>query len=116
MDKNFFFVQRPVLSIVISMAITLLGALAIYNLPIEQYPNMIPVQVEVTATYDSATAETIAETVASPLEEQINGVDNMIYMQSVSSGSGSMTLDVYFAVGTDPDQATINVNNRVQMA
>ena len=108
--------QRPVLSIVISMAITLLGAVAIANLPIEQYPNMIPVQVEVTATYDSATAETIAETVASPLEEEINGVDNMIYMQSVSSGSGSMTLDVYFAVGTDPDQATINVNNRVQMA
>ncbi|MCR5814702.1 MAG: multidrug efflux RND transporter permease subunit [Desulfovibrio sp.] len=116
MEKNFFFVERPVLSIVISMAITLLGALAIYKLPIEQYPNMIPVQVEVSATYNSATAETIAETVASPLEEEINGVDDMIYMQSVSSGSGSMTLDVFFAVGTDPDQATINVNNRVQMA
>ena len=113
MNKESFFVQRPVLSIVISMAITLLGAVAIVNLPIEQYPNMIPVQVEVSATYDSATAENIAETVATPIEEEVNGVDNMIYMQSVSSGSGNMTLNVYFAVGTDPDQATINVNNRV---
>ncbi|MBQ7738602.1 MAG: multidrug efflux RND transporter permease subunit [Desulfovibrionaceae bacterium] len=100
----------------ISLAITLVGAVAIFNLPIEQYPNMVPVQVSVSASYNSATAETIAETVAQPLEQQINGVDNMIYMQSVSSGSGSMVLNVYFAVGTDPDQATINVNNRVQQA
>ncbi|MCR5562420.1 MAG: multidrug efflux RND transporter permease subunit [Desulfovibrio sp.] len=116
MSKVGFFVQRRVLAMVISLAITLVGAVAIVNLPIEQYPNMIPVQVSVSGSYPGATAETIADTVATQLEQQINGVDNMIYMQSVSSGSGSIALNVYFAVGTDPDQATINVNNRVQQA
>ena len=116
MSKVGFFVQRRVLGMVISLAITLVGAVAILNLPIEQYPNMIPVQVSVSGFYPGATAETIADTVATQLEQQINGVDNMIYMQSVSSGSGAIALNVYFAVGTDPDQATINVNNRVQQA
>ncbi len=116
MSKVGFFVQRRVLAMVISLAITLVGAVAILNLPIEQYPNMIPVQVSVSGFYPGATAETIADTVATQLEQQINGVDNMIYMQSVSSGSGSIALNVYFAVGTDPDQAAINVNNRVQQA
>ena len=116
MSKEGFFVQRRVLAMVISLAITLVGAVAILNLPIEQYPNMIPVQVSVSGFYPGATAETIADTVATQLEQQINGVDNMIYMQSVSSGSGAISLNVYFAVGTDPDQATINVNNRVQQA
>ncbi len=116
MSKAGFFVQRRVLSIVISLVITLVGALAILNLPIEQYPNMIPVQVSVSASYPGATAETIADTVATPLEQQINGVDDMIYMQSVSSGSGTLALNVYFSLDTDPDQATINVNNRVQQA
>ena len=111
-----FFLRRPVFSTVISLIITLVGALAITALPIEQYPNLTPPQVEVSATYNGASAEVVAETVASLLESQINGVENMIYMSSVSSGTGSMTLTVSFAVGTDPDQATIDVNNRVQLA
>ena len=111
-----FFLRRPVLSTVLSLLITLAGALAIVNLPIEQYPNLTPPQVQVSATYTGASAEVVADSVASLLESQINGVDNMIYMNSVSSGSGSMSLTVSFAVGTDPNQATIDVNNRVQLA
>lgn len=111
-----FFLRRPIFSTVISLIITLVGALAITALPIEQYPDLTPPQVQVSATYTGASAEVVAETVASLLESQINGVDNMIYMSSVSSGTGSMSLTVSFAVGTDPDQATIDVNNRVQLA
>ena len=114
--KEGFFLRRPIFSTVISLIITLVGAIAISVLPIEQYPNLTPPQVEVSATYTGASAEVIAETVASLLESQINGVDNMIYMSSVSAGTGSMSLTVSFDVGTDPDQATIDVNNRVQLA
>ncbi len=111
-----FFLRRPVFSTVISLVITLVGAIAIGVLPIEQFPNMTPPQVSVTATYNGASADVVATTVASLLESQINGVDNMIYMNSVSASDGSMTLTVSFDVGTDPDQATIDVNNRVQLA
>ena len=111
-----FFLRRPIFSTVISLVITLVGLIAITVLPIEQYPDLTPPQVVVSANYTGASAEVVAETVASLLESQINGVDNMIYMNSVSSGSGSMSLTVSFAVGTDPDQATIDVNNRVQLA
>lgn len=111
-----FFLRRPIFSTVLSLIITLVGALAIIALPIEQYPNLTPPLVSVTANYSGASAEVVAESVASLLESQINGVENMIYMQSVSSSTGSMSLNVSFNVGTDPDQATINVNNRVQLA
>lgn len=111
-----FFLRRPIFSTVISLIITLVGAIAITALPVEQYPNLTPPQVQVSATYTGASAEVIAETVASLLESQINGVDNMIYMSSVSASTGSMSLTVSFDVGTDPDQATIDVNNRVQLA
>ncbi len=111
-----FFLRRPIFSTVISLVITLAGAIAISVLPIEQYPNMTPPQVSVSATYNGASADVVASTVASLLESQINGVDNMIYMNSVSSSDGRMTLTVSFDVGTDPDQATIDVNNRVQLA
>lgn len=114
--KEGFFIKRPIFATVISIIITLVGLVAIKELPIEQYPNMTPPQVMVQAKYNGANAETIAQAVASILEGQINGVDDMIYMNSVSSSSGSMTLNITFAIGTDADQATINVNNRVQRA
>ena len=110
------FIKRPILATVCSVVIMLLGIVSIITLPVSQFPELVPPQVTVTALYPGATPEVIAQVVASPLESQINGVDNMIYMNSVSTGQGSMTLTVTFELGTDPDMATINVNNRVQMA
>ncbi|MCG4454493.1 multidrug efflux RND transporter permease subunit [Pseudomonas sp. MMS21-TM103] len=110
-----FFIDRPVFAAVISIIIVLAGLMAMRELPIAQYPQILPPQVSVSATYSGASAQVIAETVAAPLEQSINGVEGMIYQQS-NSGGNSMSLSVYFQVGTDPDQATIDVNNRVQAA
>jgi|HigsolmetaAR205D_1030408.scaffolds.fasta_scaffold00426_11 multidrug efflux pump len=111
-----FFIRRPIFACVVSAFIVLAGLGGIRALPIAAYPDIIPPQVTVTAVYPGATAETIAETVAAPLEEQINGVEGMLYMQSINAGDGTLTINVTFEVGTDPDLATINVNNRVQAA
>ncbi len=114
--KAGFFIQRPIFATVISIIITLVGLICIQILPIERYPNLTPPQVNVQANYNGADAETIAQNVAAVLESQIFGVDDMIYMNSVSSSAGYVSVTVTFAIGTDPDLATINVNNKVQTA
>ena len=107
------FIRRPVLSLVISLFITLLGILALFNLPVTQFPDIVPPSVVVTANYNGANAEVCANAVATPLERAINGVPGMTYMNSVSSNNGMTLIQVFFDVGTDPDQAAVNVQNRV---
>lgn len=115
--KPNLFLRRPILSAVISIVITLVGAMAITALPIAQYPELVPPTVNVTAVYPGASAETISATVMAPLEVNINGVENMLYMTSTSaSGSGNGQIQVYFSLGTDPDMAMVNVNNKVNLA
>ncbi|WP_047238573.1 efflux RND transporter permease subunit, partial [Chromobacterium subtsugae] len=109
-----FFIRRPIFASVISIVIMLAGLAAIKALPIQQYPEIVPPVVNVTASYPGASAEVIANTVAAPLEQAINGVDDMLYVQSNSASNGTLSLTVSFKIGTNPDQATINVNNRVQ--
>lgn len=111
-----FFIRRPIFATVISIVILLAGLAALKALPVEQYPQIVPPSVSVMATYPGASAEVIAETVAAPLEQAINGVDDMLYVQSSSSSNGTLSLNVTFKIGTNPDQAAINVNNRVQSA
>lgn len=111
-----FFIDRPIFSAVISIVIILAGALALKSLPVEQYPNVVPPQIVVSASYPGASADVLAQSVAAPLEQAINGVDDLLFVQSTSTDSGSMSLSATFAMGTDPDQAAINVNNRVQSA
>ncbi|MBQ9406066.1 MAG: multidrug efflux RND transporter permease subunit [Desulfovibrio sp.] len=115
--KPNFFLRRPIFSAVISIVITLVGALALVALPIAQYPDLVPPTVNVQAAYPGASAETIAATVLAPLEVNINGVENMLYMSSTAaSGSGTGSINVYFALGTNPDMALVNVNNKVNLA
>ena len=111
-----FFIDRPVFASVVAIVITLAGLVAMRVLPISQYPQIVPPEVVVSATFPGATAENVASTVAAPLEQQINGVERMLYMQSTSTGSGTISLSVTFEIGTNPDQNAINVNNRVQRA
>ncbi len=110
------FINRPILATVISLVIVLAGLVSMEVLPTEQYPNIVPTEIQVSAVYPGATAEVLADTVAAPLEQEINGVKNMIYMYSNATSSGYLTIGVVFDVGTDSDQATIDVNNKVQAA
>jgi multidrug efflux pump len=111
-----FFIERPIFATVIAIIICLAGAVAMNVLPVEQYPPITPVQVTVSATYPGADSQTLADSVAAPIEAQINGVDNMLYMSSTSSSNGQLSLTVYFALNTDPDIAQVQVQNRVNLA
>jgi multidrug efflux pump subunit AcrB len=110
------FIERPVLSTVISIILLLLGGLSLFTLPVTLFPDIAPPSVHVTAVYPGANAEVVARTVATPIEEAVNGVENMTYMTSNSSNDGSMSLTVFFKQGTDPDIAAVNVQNRVSIA
>lgn len=111
--KPKLFIDRPILAGCISVLILMLGIIGLTNLPMEQYPDIAPPTVQVSATYTGASAETVQKSVIVPLEESINGVENMMYMTSSATNTGSATINVYFKQGTDPDMATVNVQNRV---
>lgn len=110
------FIERPVLSAVISISIVVVGIIGLFSLPVEQYPDIAPPTIQVSTTYFGASAETLQKSVIAPLEEAINGVENMTYITSTASNAGTVSITVYFKQGTDPDMAAVNVQNRVSKA
>src|SRR5262249_10666147 len=111
-----FFIDRPIFAWVLSIVIVFCGLLALRSLPTAQYPPIVPPTIQVTATYPGASAQTLADTVAQPIEEQVNGVEGMIYMSSTCTNNGNYTLTVSFEVGTDIETALMLVQTRVQLA
>lgn len=116
MDFSRFFIDRPIFAAVLSIIIFAAGLIAMPLLPISEYPEVVPPSVQVRAVYPGANPKVIAETVATPLEEAINGVENMMYMKSVAGSDGVLVVTVTFKPGTDPDQAQVQVQNRVSQA
>src|SRR5258705_7347984 len=116
MNFSHYFIKRPIFAGVLSIAIFVMGLLAMFKLPISEYPEVVPPTIVVRATYPGANPKTIAETVASPLEQSVNGVEGALYMFSQATGDGVITLTVTFALGTDIDKAQVQVQNRVSQA
>ncbi|HUH46497.1 MAG TPA: efflux RND transporter permease subunit, partial [Arenibacter sp.] len=116
MKLSHIFIKRPIFAAVLSVLILIVGGLAYFNLPVSQFPEVAPPTVEVVALYPGATAQTLSETVAAPLEKEINGVEGMIYMSSQSSADGRVVLQIAFELGTDLDRAQVQVQNRVAIA
>src|SRR5882724_10072428 len=113
---SLFFIRRPIVAAVLAILILLMGAVSFPTLPVAQYPQIAPPVIRVSAVYPGASAQVIADTVAAPIEQQVNGVEGMIYMESTSATDGSYTLNVSFEVGTDVDIASVLVQNRVAIA
>jgi len=111
-----YFIERPILSNVVALVIVLIGAVCLVRLPVAQYPNVTPPTVSVTTRYPGASAKVVMDTIALPIEQQVNGVPGMIYMQSTSASDGTYSLIVTFEIGTDPDMAQVLVQNRVASA
>src|SRR5262249_51192454 len=111
-----FFIDRPIFASVLSIVIVIVGALAAFQLPIAQFPNIVPPTVVVTARYPGANPQVLADTVAAPIEQEVNGAEDMLYMSAQCAGDGSMTLTITFKLGADIDKAQVQVQNRVSVA
>ena len=114
--KSEFFIDRPVLSIVLSLVIVIVGLIGLFLLPIDQYPQITPPVVKISASYPGASATTVSQAVATPIEQELNGTPGMLYMESSSSNSGGFSATVTFDVSTDADLAAVEIQNRVKLA